>query len=758
MAKLPQALDMPAPRAANPSGAALDFGSLDNALQGVAQQIQRVDQARRQADDEEAVRVVEEARQTYALKAAERAYGYDGRQPGYAEAELKAFDDEFAALTDRADLPDGVRMAVGRQVRDLRTRTGAQVIATEAQARGQRAAADRDAAEQAEAVRVLMAIDTAFDEKEDARRQDWDGISAGFTDGLRGDWRETSEAAMEGLAPGVLDRLRPMVLSREASLMARGLQVEDESRDARTLTTVTEGLTGLVNRIARDPSLMNRFDAEIAPLLEIAPAHLRDKLKTETRSEGMTRAAESRIEAGDYEAVEADIKAGRFDALDPARVQRLRDMVVSTRANGIVTSAQEQADFEAAAAADLRNILKGGQPDPVILAQARRIGGETLASKIGIDRTAAQNVRPLMARLRTLTPQQAQAELERMTENAGTAAGARSLELAREMIDQDRALRADPAKHAATPIGPGDSAAEAVQARLRAFSEAPSEQTAQAYASASWIAQEASSVPLIQRRVLMSDTAEAWVAGVDANGAPDSGLRDLAGRVALFGPGFRPQVLRELSMAGLKPADMGALVHYTASPARLAAYVQARGKRPNELAPEKDDRDQVDRELNRAMEPWVRAIGSRDGAAAAIEAARVTAYAAVGRGERPRDAVRSATGPIVDGYDYEGTFAVPKSAGVNSGRVRRHLAGRVGLLVREGGARLATPPGEGAPEQRRRIYADIVRNHGQWRNTADGRGVELVTPNARGDGWVRVRTDGGHDVQLTWAQAEQEGR
>ncbi|MFN3353885.1 MAG: hypothetical protein ACK4Z5_09785, partial [Brevundimonas sp.] len=73
MARLPQALDLNAPRGAVGGGDALDFSSLDRALQNASRQVARVDEARREADDFEAGRIVQEAEAAYNAGAIERA-------------------------------------------------------------------------------------------------------------------------------------------------------------------------------------------------------------------------------------------------------------------------------------------------------------------------------------------------------------------------------------------------------------------------------------------------------------------------------------------------------------------------------------------------------------------------------------------------------------------------------------------------------------------------------------------------------------
>ncbi|WP_309628212.1 hypothetical protein [Brevundimonas sp.] len=755
MAKLPQSIDMQGPNGATASGRAVDFSSIGGALESAGAQVARWDESRRVADDAVAGREIETVQQDYALAAGLRAEEYDGRDPGYAARELAAFDAHYAPVLARTDVPDGVRDSLTRQTRELRARVGQQAIAVETTTRGRRASADRDAADQAGALQALMRFQDDFDGRSDARRQAWDGASPGFAAGTMEDFTAAQEAALADLPPNVADRLKPMLLSRQVTLQAQAMAAEDEGREAGTMATISQGLQGLVNRAARDPSLMARFDEEIAPILAAAPAALRDRLEKETRERAQVGAIEARIQAGDYDAVEAEAERGAYDWMDPGTVARTREAVKSARANGVIEDAQAAADLEAQVAADLRGVLAGGQPDAALVQRARLIGGDALAVKVETDQKAALEVRPLMARVRTMTADQLSSELERLQASATDAVGARALELAGAMIEADRGLRSDPAAWAATPTGPGDRVAEGVRDRWRGFTAEPTAETAQAYARATWIAQREGGVPLSQRRILDSGTAEAWVGSLDAEGEAGDGLAALAARAALFGREFQPQVLRELTLAGLKPADLGALTHYAGSPRRMALYVQSRALTGDDRA-DKDTRDQVDAALTTALAPYMRAIGSQRGGPATIEAARVLAYGMAARGESVRDAVRTATAPMTDAYEFEDDWALPAASGHEVGRVRAGARNLVSGLIRQDGSGLFAPASTRmTPDQSRRVYADMVRERATWRNLADDSGLELVMTDAQGRP-VRVRDAAGQDVVRTWAQLTSE--
>ena len=753
-AKLPQAIDMGGPNGAVTRGVAVDFSSLERAFEGAGRELQQFDEARKKADDDIAVRELEAAQGTYAGGAIERATAYDGRQPGFAQGELQAFDETIAPLLAREDLPDGVRDRLTLRSRDLRTRVGSQAIATEARARGARSAADRDAAEQAEAYKAIMAFNEVFDGLEDAARAEWDGASPGFAERLRGEFNQTRELVLAGLTEPVAERVRASLQSREVTLQATAMAQEDEARDAGVLNTVTTAVNGLGNRASRDPSVLARWEEEFAPIRAMLPAHLRVEAEKEAKQDIFGRALESRIQSGEFEAVRDEIAAGRYDWMDPGLVSRLGSAIETADAVRTVEDAQAEADLTAEIDLDLMGILEGRQPDATLARRAEEIGQIDMAAAIRTNQAAALNVRPLIGRLRTMGDDELATELQRLTAASGDAVGARTAELARTMVQQNRTLKAgDPAAWTASPIGPGDRIAAEVQARLTAFEAAPSEATAQAYARATWGAQQAGGVGQQQRRILQAATAEAWVERLDADGAPATALPELAQRLALFGPGFRPQVIRELGLAGLKPADLGALTHYSGNPSRMAAYVRARGQPLNQLVDDRAAREAIDTAVNDALEPYNAALASGRGMDATREAARTTAYGLVARGVSPRDAARQATAPMVDGWDFRGSYAIPERQGLDARRIAANTGWVVQGLTEDGGAGLYAPPSTRyTPEQSRRNYVDVVREHSRWRNLADGSGVELVTPSADNRNWVRVRDAEGQDVVRTWQQ------
>lgn len=746
MARLPTSIEQPGPRGATGRGTAVDFGGLDNALQGVAREVQRFDQARKQADDEEAGRLLAEAEATYSAGAIERWAADDGRELGRDAAEVERWRQESAPLLARPDLSDGVRDSLNRLHRDATVRIGGQAAATAARTRAERSAANRDAANQSAANRAWDDFLTEWAPQQKALQDEWDG--GDLLTPLTSTYDALTAPLLDGQPPEIVERLRGRIEAERTRVVMNALHGQEEARGAVIARNAGQSVNALVNRIAADPSVLNRFDEEMAPILATLPALARQPFRDRAWQEAASRGLESRIQGGDFEAVRAEIADGRWNGLDAGTVAGLNRAVETADAIRTIEDARAEQDLAAEIDAGVRDILNGGRADPSLVARALEIGGPDLAATVERDQKAAARIVPLMGRLRTMTPEAAQAELERLTAEAVDATGARVLELGTQMIARDRELRADPAAWAATAVGPGDRIAADVQGRWRAFVEGPTAETAQAYARATWTAQTAGGVAEQSIRILDRATAEGWIAALDAeDGVAASGLADLGRRAALFGPRFQAQVLRELGLAGLRPADLGAMTHYASSPRRLELYARGRAL-TNETRPDKAARDEIDAALTRDMADYMRTLGSRRGGQGSIEAARTLAYGMVARGESVRDAVRTATAPMNDGYTFIDTYAVPVRSGVDVQSVRLGASALAEGLSRDG---LAPTSSLYSTDQSRRVYADQVRETAAWRTLADDSGLELVMPNARNE-VVRVKGADGRDMVRTWAE------
>lgn len=743
MARLPQSIEQPGPNGVTARGTAVDFGGLEGALQGAAREIQRFDQARREADDAIAGRMLQEARQSYDLAAGERANLYDGRNPGFSAQELSAYDAHFSPLLSNPDLPDGVRDSLTRQNAALRAQIGSQAIAVEVRTRGARSAADRTAAEQRAAIGAIMTFSETFDTRADELRARWDGRTPGYADTVMGAFREERDKLRDTLPADVWARVEPTLLSREVTLLSEVGRQEDEGRDAGTLATVRDAGIALVNRAGRDPSVAARFEEEFAPIRAAAPAYLIQSLEGELRRDVNVAALDARITQGQHAAVQQELDSGAYDWLPPETLSGLKDRAeaaANVRTRDDYIAAQ---NLEVELSADITSVLTTGRGDASINGRINQMLGPQRAAEHAIAVQAAQTMRPFVMRIRTMTPIEGERELATLRARATTAAAVTAYTQAEQLWRASMALRtSDPSAFAMTTLTPGDSG-ENLTTSWRGLTESPTPREAEMFARATLLVQEAAGVAENDRRVLPRASAQALVAQLEArNAEPGDVLASMASYARLFGPHER-RVLGELKEAGLNDADFGALRHFTGNPIALTRYVNARSAPPlNDTAKEEAVVGAVDIQ----MRDYLRTIEAQRGGAVAgtstTAAVLTIARADVARGMRPEDAARRAAELVTGSYEYRDTWRLPRGTGMSVDTVAQRLRQvRNDVFFREG--QLRVPPIEGmTPSQAEDMYRAAVRDDSVWQTTPDDQAFELVVPDIRGEMRPVIGRDG----------------
>lgn len=756
---------MGGPNGAVTRGVAVDFSSLEQAFEGAGREVERFDEARKAADEEVAGRVVGEFVSQYSAGATERWAAYDGRELGQDAAEIGLFDAQAATIRDRPDLSDGEREAVRQQLQTQRAAIAARAMATAAETRARRFAADRDAFDASEANRTYDEFYPGWNERHDAITDAYDGTTDLPTE-LATAFEEYRAERMQGVPQRIADRLNPRLDTLKTQLVMNAVHGQEQAQTAIVARNATAGATALVNRVAANPGLLGQVDADVEAIAATLPALARPEFVERARNEAYSRGLEARVHAGDFEGVRAEIEQGRYDWMDPARVARLNEEIKAQDAIITVTDIQEAADLDAEQDQAIAAVLAGSDYDQSLIGRVTETLGPAAGVSLSQELESARRVRPLMLNYRTMTDAQVNEVLAGMAGEAGNAVGARTLAKAQELVQQHRALRnSDPAAYAATPVGPGDRIAAGVQERLTAFNSNPTPETARAYARATLTAQAASQIDERQRRILDAATADQWVAGLDADGVPGAALPDLARRLALFGPENRGQLVRELRLAGLTDRDYGALTHYGGSASKMDLYVQGRaalaqrqgqGGRavaPSALVEDEGQRRETARLLTSQLADYDRTLASGSGRGATREAAEVVAYSMVARGESPRDAVRAATAPMVDNWEFRDTYAIPTNRGLDVRLITANTGWVVADLLAQNGAGLKVPANPRySPEQNRRNYRDYVDNQSRWLNGADGNSVYLAVPAADGVGWVTVTDAQNRPVVRTWDQ------
>jgi hypothetical protein len=744
MAKLPQAIETPGPNGANPRGSAVDFGGLDQALQRGAAELKAWDEDRRKVDEEIADQLLTEARRSYDEGAGVRAAAYDGREPGFAENEGVVFDVVMEPTLKRTDLPDGVRDALTRRSRVLRGDVLARAITVESGTRGRRAAADRDAAEGASALEALLGFNERWDARRETLENGWDGATP-LAGEMLTEFRALKEETLAAATPAVAERLRPQLLNSEAQLQAQWLRKDDEARDARTLTTARRASDQLINRATRDPAVMQDFDAAFAPIAAILPAYLVDDTREEVRRAATVGDLSRRIQAGEHEAVRAEVAEGRYDYLDPKDMQAVEQAINVKDAELTAEDYVARAELEVTMAAQQKAVINGGRADPAVAAEVERRLGPAAAAEYTITLDAAARISEPVRRLRYMSPEEIAATREYLTEKATDAVGARALMLFDAAADTEEARRqTDPASWAVSIPATGQT--PRVAQKLRDFDDDPNPDTAMAYAVTTLAAQASAGIPAQQRRVLPTPMAQEWVGRLDARNANfGEELRRLDNFARLFGE-YAPMVYRELEEAGLDPADLGALRLFGGDGVQMSRYVSARSApRPTEDAARQKVTDNVTLALGPYLATARRGAAGAQETAALVATVETLAYGEIANGADAQTAASRAARTVTSRYRFVDGYRIPSRFAPET--IQTGLRMEWNALIAD--PRLPIPPQPGlSGQQARDHFMDSLRADAYWRTLPDDTGLELVVPTDRGA--VAVVGPDGRPVRRTF--------
>ncbi|WP_436355677.1 hypothetical protein [Brevundimonas sp. CEF1] len=748
MAKLPQALDMQRPNGAMSSGQALDFSSLDRALQGAAKQVERFDEARRAADDKIAGHVVSEFANKYTAAAAERWAAYDGRTAGQDTAEMALFDADSAPLLAREDLPDGVREAVRRQVSDLRQQTLTRVTATASQMRAERFASDRDANENAAAQRLVQDGMVEWQETEAEIRRS----GADLTAALMPAWDGFVEKMLQPHPPAVRQRAAAIFERQRGQLVMGALREQEANAELQTRQNSTAAASQFVNRVRRDPALLANGTAELGEIAASLPHAARSAFITEWMQKAGAAQLEARIEGGQADAVEADIAAGHYDGLPPSVLEAARASVKHAQSVMTEEKAFAIANAQARHLQNLAAIARGEEADDSVIAEARGlVKPEELVGMLA-EQQEAVRLRPFIQDMRKMDAAQAELELQRLEGLATTQAARNALAAVRREKDADFGLRGtDPAAWAQTPAGRSDRMRTAVAAAWANVKTNPTPAAAQDYAARALSVQAEAGIADANRRLIDRATARDMVAGLDAPGVDVSAnIRRLAQFADAFGP-HRARVMVELSRAGMTPRATGALMHYADQPQVLERYAAGLAATPTS-----DEKQRVEREMRTVLGDYERTMASGVGLDATKAAVRTAAFGSLARGENVADAVKAAADPIIGDWAYGKTFAVPRSAGVSVRTVEMAGNARLRRVMENDLSGLRTPVAPGyTREQSQRRWRDVIEQ-GDWVTKPDETGIIYMIDLGRGPEPLVQKN--GTPLEMPWSAATIEAR
>lgn len=358
-ARLPTSVDgVSAPRGAAPStrtARPTDFG-----LGDLAEGVMSVGKAFAVRDDRKAQDILRTEQQGFEPQFAERAAQYDGRESGWAARETAAFDDHFKPLLEREDIPQGVRIALSRQVDRYKADFGGRAINVESQ---------RRAGIIGEQQRVLQAQGEAAGMA--AFQQTWGPGYQTLADTLDGSksnhvtqalelFDTSAKAAIEATPEPARAGLQMRMAAQRPTVMAQAMEAQDKAHDGYVVAQVKSTSTAYLNSVVSNPAGYDLAAQNADGLAAGLPARLQRAFVEEYRGNLAGARVEGLILKGDLDAAKAELDDGRYDkVLPPARKAALVGAVRSSsakRAADMIEAMRYGADVDAqalTAAADL---------------------------------------------------------------------------------------------------------------------------------------------------------------------------------------------------------------------------------------------------------------------------------------------------------------------------------------------------------------------------------------------------------------------
>jgi soluble lytic murein transglycosylase-like protein len=784
MARLPDSLDVGAPRGARLSGDTVrptDFG-----LGDVAGAVEQVGQALATRDDRDAEKIIRNAQGPVETRFAELAAGYDGRESGFANKALASFENHFTAVTEDTSYSEGVRSAVRRRLDDYRADFGRRAIGVESQRRAGIVAEQVKVKEEARLGDVAIGFNTAFSAKYQARVDSFDGSDPNFANGVLADYDAEAEAALAAAPDDLKTPLQSRLNARRVQVHAQAMEAQDKAHDGFVAKNAERTLGALANNVLTNPAAYDTTLADLDTAAAGVPKALRADFIRSAKGEIAAARLEGLILKDDSATAKAELADGRYDAvLDPGKKSALMARADAAERGGpksledwrAAYEAEDALESEVAARAagsttgfSLQSIA--GVFSPRELASAERKLQEADRVFAATGNLRSQSTADLRARASAPPPDPTAPDYGRKQQ---------AWELGRKAAAGELAAREkDPAGWAMTSEKPGDAGAT-IQTALKGYLEADTPEAltkaAGVYARFTLGMQQQAGIAPAAQRVLPKDQAADMVSAYARAPAAErpKALASLAAVWAALpsrttmqdGRVVSPRAMaaRELRAAGLGGADISALVDLSDNPGKLALYAEATGN-PAALTKltAKGQEATLDGQVAARLAPYFATANAAPGAgeqnAGRVARAQIMARQLVlVKGLTLAEAAKEATADLVDEYRFVDTWRMPvaRTSANPPSVVRRGAAIALADLIGRDGQLLATAPGVGMTDpDRRRKSADIVENKGRWVTSEDDSGLTLMIPTQRG--WTPAPDLHGRAVRLSWDQLEQIGR
>lgn len=383
MARLPGVLDIGDPRGARPSGASVR--PTDFALGDLGEAVAQAGQAYLAVADQKAERALLPAQAGYEGEAAQRSAAYDGREPGYANAETAHFDAYFKPITEDPKLSDVQRFALRKRLDVYRQQAGARAVGVEAEKRGGVVAEHRAAMSAQNLSDGMSAFQDLYHKGMKDLSDSYDGSTQDYTRRAGQVADDAMAMALETVPDADHDTFKARVAGVKTNLQGQAQAVEDQRQQAYVVDKVKSAQGRNISTIIGNPDAFSLASSLADEVVAGVPKALRAPMLKEYQGSLAAARVQGLIVKGDLTTAGHELAAGQYDdVLEPGQKLQLIEAVRShsaKRASDLIESLSVGVDVDRAALAqaakdsgDAGLMAKASMADQVLDAQSAALG------------------------------------------------------------------------------------------------------------------------------------------------------------------------------------------------------------------------------------------------------------------------------------------------------------------------------------------------------------------------------------------------
>lgn len=783
--------DVTPPKSVLPSTAVVDTQGLGESLDRIGQALSAHDAIQDRIADKQAAGIEAEAMASYEPDRATREADYTGEQAGYAQNEIAAYDKATQEYRQMA-LPPRVQAALTQRLDARRLKVSNDAIAFEAVKRGGLEGERRAAQESASDNAVLQQIAPAADQATRAVYDAWDGKSSGYASGVSKAFDDTVTPMVQDLPEVQRLRLQPRLDAQKNAYFASAMAAEDKGADANNVKTANDAASTAVNMVLGNADAYQTAGFLIDHAAQALPVALQKGFRQETGQKLILARFDNLLDAGQVDQVKSELPQYGDPAnggLEPENYARVQDGIKRAMERKQATDFAGQAAMQSRVQAYLDGVMAGDDrvkarpSDDEIAATMGEKGLFEFRQKEQLYKDAHLQVGDFSS-LPMATIDTRISALQDKVKAGGTdyTQNSELLDAALKARDaQVKARAADPAGWAMAADGtqsdPGHPARYFWSAAQNAANPAQRAYSLRTYADATMARQNHAGIPNPQ--LLPADYAKAQVKAI-TDAPPEQkaqAFQSLVANVADWGD-YRGKVIDELRQAGLGGQEAVIAAEFPRDPMAQQAFMQGA---PAVAQMKPKDKSHLDDMVQAQMAKFdATAIGP--GMAAGVRQDRYKALSRIAAGYAAQGddlghAVQRATADYRDAYSFVSTWRMPaalanaKPDGYDPMKVisgdmyltnrdavtRATLAIKNGLAGTNGAAQNlgTTMPGEGMTRlsdnvTEARVIAKQIAATSRWVTTPDDTGLALMVPDPVKGSWAVVRDKGGAPISYSF--------